>query len=98
MTGKIKVCYNSLLDHIQRRFMNDYINDMVLKIFHAFEDLYFEKGKGKIFDDIFRKYFPLVEIGPHMDVYDVLMSLGTKNRTKFDEIVRELRLHSLISG
>lgn len=77
--------------------MSDDIHEMALKIFHAFEDLYFDKDKGKIFDDIFSKYFPLVEIDPLMDIYDVLVSLGANHRTKFDEMVKDLRAHSIIS-
>jgi hypothetical protein len=70
--------------------------DMALKIFNAFEDLYFEEGKGKIFDTVFSKYFPLVDIDRHMDLYDVLLLLSTKHRKKFDEMVKELRDHSII--
>ncbi|MEW6416925.1 MAG: hypothetical protein AB1480_02255 [Nitrospirota bacterium] len=72
------------------------IEDIALKIFHAFEDLYFEKDKGKIFDDIFERYFSIVEIDRYMDVYDVLVSLGINHRTYFDEMVKELRSHSII--
>jgi hypothetical protein len=70
--------------------------NMPLKIYNAFEDLYFEKGKGKIFDDIFTKYFSLVEIDHHMDLYDVLVSLNAYHREQFDEMVREFKAHSII--
>ncbi|MEW6571494.1 MAG: hypothetical protein AB1390_10015 [Nitrospirota bacterium] len=73
------------------------IRDMALKIFHAFEDLYFEGDKGKIFEEIFARYFPLVEIDWHMDVYDVLVSLGTNYQAQFDKMVLEFKAHSLIS-
>ncbi len=71
--------------------------NLPLKIYHAFEDLYFEKGKGKIFDDIFTRYFSLVEIGHHMDLYDVLVSLNTYHRKEFDEMVKEFKAHSIIN-
>ncbi len=74
------------------------IEDIALKIFHAFEDLYFEKDKGKIFDDIFERYFSFVEIDRYMDVYDVLVSLGKNHRTQFDEMVKELKSHSIVCG
>jgi hypothetical protein len=68
-----------------------------LKIYHAFEDLYFEKDKGKIFDDIFTRYFSLVEIDHHMDLYDVLVLINTHHRERFDEMVREFKSHSIIN-
>ena len=70
-----------------------------LKIFNAFEDLYFEKDKGKIFDAVFTKYFTLVDvhIEQHMDLYDVLVLIRSRHPEQFDEMVRELREHSLIS-
>jgi len=74
------------------------VEDIALKIFHAFEDLYFEKDKGKIFDDVFERYFSFVEIEQYMDVYDVLVSLGINHRKQFDEMVKELKSHSIISG
>jgi hypothetical protein len=70
--------------------------NLPLKIFHAFEDLYFEKDKGKIFDNIFSRYVPFVELNPHMDLYDVLVELKTKHRSHFDEMVREFRENKLI--
>ncbi len=74
------------------------VEDIALKIFHAFEDLYFEKDKGKIFDDVFERYFSFVEIEQFMDVYDVLVSLGINHRKQFDEMVKELKSQSIISG
>ena len=72
------------------------IQDTALKILYAFEDLYFEKEKDKIFDDIFGRYFPLIVVDGNMDIYDVLVSLGTHHRAEFDKMVSELRAHSLI--
>jgi len=70
--------------------------NLPLKIFNAFEDLYFEQNKDKIFDDIFSKYFCFVKIDGHMDLYDVLVALRTKHRSHFDNMVRELRDKKLI--
>jgi hypothetical protein len=72
--------------------------NMPLKIYHAFEDLYFEKGKGKIFDEIFTKYFSFLdsELDQHMDLYDVLVLLSTKHRSLFDKMVIELKENSII--
>ena len=76
--------------------MSDTAN-LPLKIFHSFEDLYFKKDKGKLFDKIFSKYIVLVEIDPHMDLYDVLVLLSKEHRLKFDEMVNELRENALIN-
>ncbi|MFZ5905890.1 MAG: hypothetical protein ACOYVJ_00595 [Nitrospirota bacterium] len=75
--------------------MNEPVN-MPLKIFHAFEDLYFEKGKGKIFDDIFTKYFSPLDIDRHMDLYDVLVLIHEKHPEQFEEMVQEFRAYSII--
>jgi hypothetical protein len=71
--------------------------NMPLKIFHAFEDLYFEKDNGKIFDDIFSRYFAPLDLDPLMDLYDVLVLLSTQHTEKFEEMLKELKAHSLIS-
>jgi hypothetical protein len=71
--------------------------NLPLKIFHAFEDLYFEKDKGKIFDEIFSKYFAPLDLDPLMDLYDVLVLLSTRHSEKFEEMVKELKAHSIIS-
>ena len=75
--------------------MSDTAN-LPLKIFHSFEDLYFEKDKGKLFDKIFSKYIVLVDHDPHMDLYDVLVLIRKEHRLKFDEMVKELRENDLI--
>jgi hypothetical protein len=70
--------------------------NLPLKIFHSFEDLYFEKDKGKLFDRIFSKYFVHVEIDRNMDLYDVLVCLSKDHCSLFDKMVKELRENSLI--
>jgi hypothetical protein len=71
--------------------------NLPLKIFNAFEDLYFEEGRGKIFDEIFSKYFAPLDLEPHMDLYDVLVFISTRHRERFEEMVKELKAHSIIS-
>jgi len=71
--------------------------NLPLKIFNAFEDLYFEKGKDKTFDSIFSRYFRYVEIDRHMDLYDVLVALRKHHRSHFDKMVKELIENKLIS-
>jgi hypothetical protein len=70
--------------------------NLPMKIFHAFEDLYFEEDKGKLFDKIFSKYIILVEHDHHMDLYDVLVLIRKEHRLQFDEMVKELRENALI--
>ena len=71
--------------------------NMPLKIFHAFEDLYFEKGKGRIFDDVFTRYFASLDLDRHMDLYDVLVLISKKHPEQFEEMVKELKAQSIIS-
>ena len=71
--------------------------NLPLKIFHAFEDLYFEKDKGKLFDKIFSRYFVHADIDRHMDLYDVLVVLSKKHSLQFEEMVKELRENGLIN-
>lgn len=72
--------------------------NMPLKIYYAFEDLYFERDMGKIFDEIFSKYFFLLDfdLSPHMDLYDVLVLLSKEHRPLFDKMVLEFKEHSII--
>jgi hypothetical protein len=71
--------------------------NLPLKIFHAFEDLYFEKDKGKLFDKIFSRYFVHANIDRHMDLYDVLVLLSKKHSLQFEKMVNELRENGLIN-
>ena len=71
--------------------------NLPMKIFHAFEDLYFEEDKGKLFDKIFSKYIILVEHDHYMDLYDVLVLIRKEHRLQFDEMVKELRENKLIN-
>ena len=71
--------------------------NLPMKIFHAFEDLYFDKDKGKLFDRIFSKYFILVDIKHYMDLYDVLVLIRKEHSIKFDEMVKELIENKLIN-
>ena len=70
--------------------------NLPLKIFHAFEDLYFEKDKGKLFDRIFSRYFVHADIDHHMDLYDVLVVLSKNHSLQFEKMVKELRENGLI--
>lgn len=71
--------------------------NLPLKIFNSFEDLYFEKDKGKLFDKIFSRYIVLVDFDRHMDLYDVLVLLSKNHSLQFDEMVKELRKNALIN-
>lgn len=73
------------------------IQDMAMKIFHAFEDFYLDKDKRKIFNDLFDRYLSIVDVDGRMDTYDAIVSLGLYHRSKFDQMVKVLKEHSLIS-
>lgn len=73
------------------------IQDMAMKIFNAFEDFYLDKDKRKIFNDLFDRYLSIVDVDGRTDTYDAIVSLGVHHRSEFDQMVRVLKEHSLIS-
>ena len=73
------------------------IEDMAMNIFNAFEDIYLDKDKRKIFEDLFDKYLPIVDTTGRTETYDAIVSLGYQYREDFDRMVNALRAQSLIS-
>lgn len=73
------------------------IQDMAMKIFNAFDDFYLDKDKRKIFNDLFDRYLSIVDVDGRMDTYDAIVSLGFYHRSEFDQMVKVLKEHSLIS-
>ncbi len=72
------------------------ITDMAMKIFNAYEDYYLDKDKAKIFEDLFDKYLPVVDIDGKTETYDAIVLLGLNHRLDFDNMVKVLKDHSLI--
>lgn len=72
------------------------ITDMAMKIFNAYEDYYLDKDKAKIFEDLFDKYLPVVDIDGKTETYDAIVLLGLNHRLDFDYMVKVLKDHSLI--
>ena len=72
------------------------ITDIAMKIFHAYEDYYLDKDKRKIFEDLFDKYLPVVDIDGKSDTYEAIVLLGLNHRPNFDNMVKVLKDHSLI--
>jgi hypothetical protein len=73
------------------------IKSMAMKIFNAYEDIYLDKDKRKIFDDLFDRYLTLVDMDRFMDTYDAIVSLGLTHRFEYDLMVKTLKDQSLIS-
>jgi hypothetical protein len=72
------------------------IEDMAMKIFNAYEDVFYEKEKKKIFENLFDKYLTIADTVGTMEPYDAIVSLGYRHRLEFDQLVKALKDHSLI--
>jgi len=72
------------------------IEDIAMKIFHAYEDVFYEKDKKKIFENLFDRYLNIVGPVGTMHPYDAIVSLGFRHRSDFDQMVKVLKEHSLI--
>jgi hypothetical protein len=73
------------------------IADMAMKIFNAYEDYYLDIDKAKIFETLFDKYLTIVNEDGKTEPYDAIVWLGINHRPKFDEMVKVLKDHSLIT-
>jgi len=72
------------------------ISDMAMKIFNAYEDYYLDKDKSKVFETLFEKYLTAVEDGK-TETYEAIVLLGINHRPDFDQMVKVLKDHSLIT-
>ena len=73
------------------------IADMAMKIFNAYEDHCLDKDKCKIFETLFDKYLTIVDEDGKTEPYDAIIWLGTNHRPEFDQMVKVLKDHSLIT-
>lgn len=73
------------------------IQNMAMKIFNAYEDLYLDKQKSKIFEELFDKFLPKVDKDGKSDTYDALVALGLNFSADFDHIVKVLKDQQLIT-
>lgn len=73
------------------------IADMAMKIFNAYEDYYLDRDKAKIFETLFDKYLTIVNEDGKTEPYDAIVWLGINHRPDFDEMVKVLKDHSLIT-
>lgn len=73
------------------------IADMAMKIFNAYEDHYLDIDKAKIFETLFDKYLAIVNEDGKTEPYDALIWLGINHRPDFDQMVKVLKDHSLIT-
>jgi hypothetical protein len=69
---------------------------MAMKIFNAYEDVFYEKDKKKIFEDLFDRYLTIADPVGTMHPYDAIVSLGHRHRSEFDQMVKALKDQSLI--
>jgi hypothetical protein len=76
----------------------DKIGLIAQEIIFAFEDHFNDENKRKSFDALFHKYLSMVDPGATMQVYDAIILLGRKHPAEFEQMVKEMRDSSLISG
>ena len=67
------------------------------EISFAFEDLYHDENKMKMFHALFDRYLLPVDPGRVMIPYDAIISLWRKNPSEFEMMVKEMREKKLIS-
>jgi hypothetical protein len=73
------------------------VEDTAMKIFHAYEDYCLDKGKCKIFEELFDKFLAAVDLEGKAEPYDAMVTLGRENRSEFDAMVKILKDQGLIS-
>jgi hypothetical protein len=74
------------------------IENIAMHIFYAYEDLFLDLDKRKIFEDLFDKYLSVVADDGKTEPYDAILLLAEHHRADFDQMVKTLRDHSLIPG
>jgi hypothetical protein len=72
------------------------IEDMAMKIFHAYEDFCLDKEKCKIFEELFDRFLTPIDKDGKSEPYDVIVQLGFLHPAEFDQMVKILKDHSLI--
>jgi hypothetical protein len=72
------------------------IEDLAMKVVHAYEDSYFDRAKRDVFDTLFNRYLGMVDLAGDIDPYEAVVSLGRQYRTEFDQFVKILSERKLI--
>lgn len=68
------------------------------EISFAYEDHFNDKEKRDLFGALFDRYLSQVDPDGSMVHYDAIMLLARKNRDEFEQMLKEMREASLISG
>ena len=66
------------------------------KIGFAYEDLFGDKEKRKLFEAIFERFLDPVDPKGALEPYDAMVALWRQNPDDFDHMLRELEESSLI--
>ncbi len=72
------------------------IEDMAMKIFNAYDDVFYEKEKKKIFEKLFDKYLTIVDPVGMMEPYDAIVFLGHNHPKEYDQFLKALKDNFLI--
>jgi len=66
------------------------------RISFAYEDLFGDENKRKLFGAIFDRFLLPVDPGGRLEPYDAIIALWRQNPDEFNQMVRELKESSLI--
>ena len=66
------------------------------KISFAYEDLFGDKGRRKLFEAIFERFLNPVDPKGKLEPYDAMVALWRQNPDGLDQMLRELEESSLI--
>jgi len=66
------------------------------KISFAYEDLFGDENKRKIFNAVFDRFLLPADPGGRLEPYDAIIALWRQNPDEYDHMVRELKESSLI--
>lgn len=72
------------------------MEDVAMKITHAFEDDFFNKERREMFEVIFNRYLSMVDLDG-ADLYEAMLSLGRSYPFEFEQMVKAFKDKGLIS-
>lgn len=73
------------------------ISFIAQEISFIFEDTFHIKAKKDLFLAVFDKYLTAVDPGITTDPYDAIIALGKKDPAAFENMLKELKEHDLVS-
>ncbi|MGB9716336.1 MAG: hypothetical protein ACPL1G_08025 [Thermodesulfovibrionales bacterium] len=72
------------------------IENMAMKIFNAYEDVFYEKEKKRVFEELFDRYLTIADPVGVMEPYDAIVFLGHNHPVEYDQLIKALKENFLI--